>query len=182
MAKKAAPVSTPAPVGVARPQRTKEHINASKSHNCIEKFFIDKGHVVERPGEDYGYDVVVTTFDAQGYAESGDIRIQLKSSEEFDRLPTKLYISYQIKIQRYNLWVSETMPVFLILYEANHHRAYWIYVQDYFSDTAKQPKAGAKTLTIRVPVANLFTDATVDYARSRKTAINDALKGMVHHG
>ena len=32
-----------------RPQRTQEHIIASQSHNYIEKFFIDKGHTVDRP-------------------------------------------------------------------------------------------------------------------------------------
>jgi hypothetical protein len=51
-----------AAAGPARPQRTKEHINADKSNNYIEKFFIDKGHTVERPGADYGYDVLVNTY------------------------------------------------------------------------------------------------------------------------
>ena len=60
-----------AAAGSERPRRTREHINASKSHNYIEKFFVDKGHTVDRPGADYGYDVLVNTYDAEGYAESG---------------------------------------------------------------------------------------------------------------
>src|SRR5262249_23660813 len=109
-------------IGSQRPRRTKEHINASKSHNYIEKFFIDKGHTVERPGADYGYDVLVNTYDAHGYAESGEIRIQLKASDEFEYTAKASFISYKIAIKHYNLWTVEVMPVFLILYDATNHR------------------------------------------------------------
>jgi hypothetical protein len=64
-----------------RPRRTRKHVIASQSYNYIEKFFIDKGHTVDRPGEDYGYDLIIRTFDERGYAESGDIRIQVKGCD-----------------------------------------------------------------------------------------------------
>jgi len=165
----------------ARPQRTKEHINADKSHNYIEKFFIDKGHTVERPGADYGYDVLVNTYDAQGYAESGDIRIQLRASDKFKYVKKSTAITYKISIKHYNLWMAEPMPVFLILYDAKQQQAYWLYFQGHFSDPAKQPKKQGKSLQVRVPVANPFTAATVDYAHERKKAILTSLKGKVTH-
>jgi hypothetical protein len=166
-----------------RPRRTREHINASRSHNYIEKFFIDKGHTVDRPGADYGYDVLVNTYDEEGYAESGDIRIQLKASEEFEYVEKGSFISYKISIKHYNLWAAEVMPVFLVLYDATRHRASWVYIQEYFSDPTKRPRANAKSLKIRIPVDNVFTDATVDYARDRKAAILDSLRGKItHHG
>ena len=56
-----------------KPRRTREHIIASQSHNYVEKFFIDKGHIVNRPAEDYGIDLVVNTFDGNGYIEPGSI-------------------------------------------------------------------------------------------------------------
>ncbi len=169
--------------GPARPQRTKEHVNASKSHNFIEKFFIDKGHVVDRPGADYGYDVLVTTFDARGYAESGDIRLQLKAGDRFDYVGKGAFISYKVEMKHCNLWVEEVMPVFLVLYDATQHRAYWVDIQEYFSDPTKRPKPNADSVKIRVPVANVFTDATVDHARGRKAAILVSVKRMVaHHG
>ena len=135
-----------AAIGPARPQRTKEHISYDKSHNYIEKFFIDKGHTVERPGADYGYDVLVNTYDAQGYAESGDIRIQLKASDKFKYVKKSTFITYKISIKHYNLWMDEPMPVCLILYDAKLHRAFWLYFQDHYSDPAKQPKKNAKSL------------------------------------
>ncbi len=172
-----------AAAGPERPQRTKEHINASKSHNYIEKFFIDKGHTVDRPGADYGYDVLVNTYDAEGYAESGEIRIQLKASDEFEYIKKDSFISYKVSIKHIRLWKDEVMPVFLVLYDATKQRAFWAYIQDYFDDPKMKPKLKAKSLKIRVPVANVFTDATVDYAHDRKAAILASLKGKVtHHG
>jgi Domain of unknown function (DUF4365) len=164
-----------------RPQRTREHIIASQSHNYIEKFFIDKGHTVDRPGEDYGYDVIVNTFDDQGYAESGEIRIQLKASDNHNYIKNKTFISFGITRKHYELWMNELMPVFLVLYDAQEKKAYWLYVQEHFaSDPSQKPKAGAQTLTLRVPVVNKFTEATVDYLRESKLKVlaSDSRKNL----
>ncbi len=90
-------------------------------------------------------------------------------------------VSYKISIKHYNLWMAEPMPVFLVLYDAKQQQAYWLYFQGHFSDPAKQPKKQAKSLQVRIPVANLFTAATVDYAHERKRAILTSLKGKVTH-
>jgi hypothetical protein len=165
-----------------RPRRTREHIIASQSLNYIEKFFIDKGHTVDRPGEDYGYDVLVNTFDEEGFAESGDIRIQLKASDSFSYVGEGKFISYEISAKHYELWTSELMPVFLVLYDAQGGKAYWVYVQEYFnSDPTRKPGGSAKTLTIRVPVAHEFSEATVDYARERKAAVLGQVLGKIKH-
>ena len=55
----------------------------------------------------------MNTYDAQGYAESGDIRIQLKASDEFKYVKKSTAITYKISIKHYNLWMAEPMPVFL---------------------------------------------------------------------
>jgi len=165
-----------------RPQRTREHIIASQSHNYIEKFFIDKGHTVDRPGEDYGYDVIVNTFDDQGYAESGEIRIQLKASDNHNYIKNKTFISFGITRKHYELWMNELMPVFLVLYDAQEKKAYWLYVQEHFaSDPSQKPKAGAQTLTLRVPVVNEFTEATVDYIRESKLKVLAQITGKIQH-
>jgi hypothetical protein len=166
-----------------RPRRTRDHVIASQSHNYIEKFFIDKGHTVDRPGEDYGYDMIVNTFDDQGYAESGDIRIQLKASDNHHYIKNKAFISFKITRKHFELWTGELMPVFLVLYDAQEKKASWLYVQEYFaSDPSRKPKADAQTRTLRVPVANLFTEATVDYARKVKSDILVQIEGKIKHG
>ena len=153
------------------PRRTREHIIAAQSHNYVEKFFIDKGHTVDRPANDYGTDVLVNTFDEHGYAENGDIRIQLKASDTLDYSDDGAYISFKIETRHYHSWLKEPMPVFLILYDARKSKAYWLYVQAYFADAAKRPKRKAKSVTVRVPVSNLFAERTVDYMRAKKAAI-----------
>jgi hypothetical protein len=64
------------------------------------------------------------------------------------------------------------MPVFLVLYDARKVRAYWVYVQAYFSsDEVRKPRANAKTVAIRVPVKNRFNRRTVEYMRKKKAAL-----------
>jgi hypothetical protein len=53
--------------------------------------------LADRPGEDYGTDLLVNTFDEQGYAENGDIRIQLKASDGLKYSKDKTFISLQIE-------------------------------------------------------------------------------------
>jgi hypothetical protein len=153
-------------------RRTHEHIIASQSYNYVEKFFIDQGHTVDRPTADYGIDLLVNTFDEDGYAEAGDIRIQLKASDQFRFSKDGQFILFNIYIKHYHHWIKQVMPVFLVLYDARKVRAYWVYVQAYFSsDEVRKPRANAKTVAIRVPVKNRFNRRTVEYMRKKKAAL-----------
>ena len=145
----------------------------------MEKFFIDKGHTVGRPTDDYGTDLLVNTFDEDGYAENGEIRIQLKASDSFDYSNDGKYLSFKTETKHYHSWVKEPMPLFLVLYDAKKTKAYWLYVQAHFAaGVAKKPKKKAKSITIRVPVKNEFTEETVDYMRERKAVV---LKTEIKH-
>jgi Domain of unknown function (DUF4365) len=152
-------------------RRTREHIIASQSQNYVEKFFIDQGHTVDRP-TDYGIDLLVNTFDEDGYPEAGDIRLQLKASDKFKYSKDGKTIVFQIEVKHYRYWMKQVMPVFLVLYDARKARAYWLYVQAYFaSDETRKPKERAKSITIRVPIKNRLTRRTVEYMRGRKAAL-----------
>lgn len=154
------------------PRRTREHIIAALSVNYVERFFLDRGHVVVRLAEDYGLDAIVQTFDEEGYRESGDIGLQLKASDAPRFSKDGSFVAVEIDTRHYRAWTSELLPVFLILYHARATRAYWLYVQEYFgSDSRRRPRPGAKSVVIRIPVANEFTTSTVDYARERKASI-----------
>lgn len=164
------------------PRRTREHVIAALSVNYVERFFLDRGHTVDRPAEDYGFDLIVNTFDDEGYVETGDIRIQLKASDSPDYSEDGSFASIPVALAHYHFWVGQPMPVFLVLYDAGRIAAYWLYIQSYFAaDPSRRPKAGADSITIRIPVANAFTPTTVDYARQRKNAIVDQARGIVHH-
>lgn len=152
-----------------RPRRTRQHIIASLSRNYVERFILAKGHTVERRSDDYGFDLDMETYDGDGYIENGMIRIQLKATDRLEKLKLGDAVGYDIEMRHYELWIDEPGPVFLILYDARRKTAYWLHLQDYFAaDPSRRPRRDAKTLRVHIPLANEFTEDTVDEMRARK--------------
>ena len=155
-----------------RPKRTRQHVIASLSRNYVERFILDRGHTADRRSDDYDYDLFVETFDEDGYPENGAIHIQLKATDRLEKLKHGDRLGVDIDTRHYHLWTNELMPVFLILYDAQARRAYWIHVQDYFAvDPSRGPKRGTKSLTVYIPLANELTEDAVDCMRARKGEI-----------
>jgi len=153
---------------------------ASQSVNYVERFLIDEGHTAERVENDYGYDLMLFTFDEQGYFEPGEVRLQLKASESLTAAG-KDYL-FDLDVRDYHLWIEEPMPVVLILFDATRRRASWVYVQRYFAaDSARQPKGRAKTIRIHVPIRQALNRRAVALMRAFKQAILDQTKGAVSH-
>jgi len=105
-----------------RPRRTREHVIAAQSSNYVESFILAQGHTVDRPIEDYGYDMLVSTFDDRGFAESGEILIQIKATDRPRYSSKREFISFVIDVKHYELWRREPMPVFLVVYDASQKR------------------------------------------------------------
>src|SRR6266404_5726385 len=121
-----------------RKQRTRQHVIADLSVHHVEGFILENGHTFQRLTSDYGYDLVMFTYDDQGYLEPGVVYFQLKAMEKMDQNRTNSV--YDLDIRDYNLWVREKMPVILLLYDAGRRRAYWLCVQKYFAeDQGRQP-------------------------------------------
>ena len=141
-----------------------QHIIADLSVNHVERAVLDEGHTVQRFSADYGYDLVLVTFDHDGYAENGLIFLQLKASESLRQVGEN-YV-YDLDIRDYNLWIAERFPIFLVLYDAGTRRAYWLHVQGYFRGQSRSPKWGAKTVRVRVPQRQRLTRAAVTRMRT----------------
>jgi penicillin-binding protein-related factor A (putative recombinase) len=155
-------------------QRTRQHIIAAQSRNFVEKLFIDKGHTVDFV-TDYGTDGVVNTFDENGFAEGGDIRLQLKASDKLRYSKDGSHVSFRIERKHYHYWMKQPMPVFLLIYDAKKNQAYWLYVQAYFASCKiKMPKKNTGSITVNVPVQNKLTEQTVDYMRQKKAEVLQA--------
>lgn len=158
-----------------RKRRTREHVIADQSFNHIERFIIDAGHTAQRWGHDYGYDLVMTTFDEQGYVETGVVFWQLKASEQ---LPiTKQGIAFDLDIRDYNLWRVESFPVILALFDASVRKAYWLHVQQYFDGTpSRVPRKGAKTIRVYAPPRQIVNLRAIETVRTRKTQLRSTIK------
>lgn len=155
-----------------RKQRTRQHVTADQSIHYVEGFILDQGHTAQRLGSDYGYDLLMSTFDEQGYVEPGPVYFQFKAMETLDASGTD-YV-YDLDIRDYNLWLREKSPVILSLFDASRRRAYWLAVQQFFMvHAARRPKKGAKTIRIRVPKRQAVNGRAIAKMRELKwTAIH----------
>lgn len=152
-----------------RKQRTRDHIIADQSVNHLERFIIDAGFTAQRLVGDYGYDLVMTTFDQQGYVEPGFVRFQLKASDTLPRSGADTV--FDVDIRDYHLWVQEPMPVILVLHEASSRRSFWLHFRVFFEDDpSRHPKKGAKTVRVRVPLRRRVNRQAIVRMRGLKAA------------
>jgi hypothetical protein len=150
-----------------RKQRTRAHVIADQSINYVERFIIDEGHTAQRLEKDYGYDLLLFTYDEGGYAEPGLIRLQVKAAETWQTVGNDCI--FDLDIRDYNLWMLEEMPVILILFDASRRRASWLPVQRYFKEElARRPKKGARTVRVHVPARQALTRRAIARMRDLK--------------
>src|SRR5271168_613089 len=97
------------PVFGPRKQRTRQHVIADLSVHHVEQFILEEGHTAQRLSSDYGYDLILFTFDERGYPEPGLIYFQFKAMETLGESGND-YV-YDLDIRDYNLWILEEMPV-----------------------------------------------------------------------
>lgn len=159
-----------------RKQRTRDHVVADLGLNYLERFILKAGHTAHRVEQDYGYDLILITYDEQGFVEPGHVLIQLKSSARLAR--TGPDFSHDVDIRDYNLWTIELMPVFLVFYDESCERGYWVHVQEYFEGAkARRPRAGAKTVRVRVTARNKLSVRAMAEMRQRKLELYQRKQG-----
>ncbi len=150
-----------------RKQRTRPHVIADLSIHHLEGVILRAGYVPYRPGSDYGYDLLMWTFDDEGFVEPGIVLFQVKAMESFKLAGTDCV--FDIDVRDYNLWTREDMPVRLVLYDASRGRAVWLPIQRYFgSPTSRSPRKGAKTVRVRIPLRQAVGSRAVAAVRDLK--------------
>ncbi|MEO7718905.1 MAG: DUF4365 domain-containing protein [Capsulimonas sp.] len=164
-----------------RPERTRAHYIESISKNFVERFIILKGHVVDKPEADYGYDIVMTTFDfkndlkfSKGEVENCAIYIQLKATDTLNILVSRPdTISFEITRKHANLWASNPMPVILIVYSVVRNEAYWLHMQPYLhSSKFKWPEnENQEKITVYIPLQNIVDEDAIEGFRQSKNEI-----------
>ena len=150
-----------------RKRRTRQHVIADQSINHVERFIIEAGHIAQRVEKDYGYDLLLFTFDEEGYAEPGLVRLQLKATESLP--PDRSDHEFDLDIRDYNLWMVEEFPVFLVLFDASRRRAWWLDVQSYFHENVeRRPKKGAKSVRVRISIQQVVNRRAIAKMRELK--------------
>lgn len=150
-----------------RKQRTRQHVIADLGVHHVEGFILEEGHTAQPLGSDYGYDLLMCTFDEQGYAEPGMVFFQMKAAETLQAIGAN-YV-FDLDIRDFHLWMNEKMPVILILFDVSRKRAYWLPIKQYFredrEDVGRQPKKGAKTVRVRVPKRQAVNQRAIEKMR-----------------
>ena len=136
-------------------RRTREHVIADLSVNFVERQALLCGYTAERVSRDYGIDLVINTFKQTGEIEPGSILVQLKATDGLALRAKQIFIPFRLERADLVLWLSEMMPVILVIFDAKKTKAYWLCVQEYFEELKDfNLFTAGKTITVHVPVAN----------------------------
>lgn len=135
---------------------------ADLSVNHVERQVLVCGFSVERVRHDYGYDLTMATYDDTGEVEPGGVYIQVKAT---DRLPLPAggkTISWSISRRDLKLWLAETYPVILVVYDGQTDKAYWIDVQACLADRPPPHLfTGSDTISFHIPLKNRFNPRAI---------------------
>lgn len=165
-----------------RKRRTRQHVIAAQSVNYVERFIVDAGFTAQRVEYDYGYDLLVTTFDEDGYGEPGLVYLQIKATDVLRMANSGTAVAFDLAVQDVNLWIRETMPVLLVVFDAQERRAWWLHIQDYFTaEPSRAPAAVAKTIRVLIPVRQRFGRRTVAAMRVWKQNVLNQSWGRIDH-
>jgi hypothetical protein len=77
-------------------------------------------------------------------------------------------------------WLRQLMPVILVVYDASADVAYWLHVQEYFTNRPRfNPRTGSRSLTVRIPRANVVNVAAVrQFAAARDRVLTQARRSL----
>src|SRR5262249_13089482 len=150
-----------------RKLRTREHVIADLGVNFTERRVLLAGFTLERIIRDYGIDLVLVTYTAAGEVQNGLIFLQVKATDHVKWVANRESLACQVERADLRAWLSELLPVILVVYDAAADVAYWLHVQGYFRDRPNfNLFAAGKTVAVRVPVAQeLNPDAVRQFAR-----------------
>jgi len=153
-----------------RKRRTREHVIADLSVNHVERAILRAGHTVQRVLQDYGFDLYLTTYDANGEIENGLIFLQLKATDRLPLLQDGETIAFPAHRRDLNLWRRNLLPTIFVVYDAATDAAYWLWVQAYLRERygTSGPSPQQENLTLRLSRTSVLDERTVEQFREWK--------------
>src|SRR5688572_26776003 len=103
--------------GTPRKRRTRGHVIADLGVHHVEGPILRCGFTAERIVHDYGLDLYMTTYGADGEAENGWVLFQVKATDHLTRTADGATVLSRVERADWNRWMAETYPVVLIVYD-----------------------------------------------------------------
>lgn len=156
-----------------RKRRTREHILADLAVNHVERQVLLGGHTVERISHDYGIDLMMFTYTPDGEIEDGPVYLQVKGTEQVNRVAGGQEISFRVERADLLYWLGMALPVVLIVYDDLENTAWWLHVQGHFRARPQFNvfRAGQR-VTARISPAQVFDQPGIaQIARLRDEAM-----------
>jgi Domain of unknown function (DUF4365) len=166
---------------MVKKRRTRQHIIADLSVNFVERAVLLCGHTAQRISNDYGTDLLITTYDSNGEVENGLIFVQLKATDTLALLSDQETIAFKVKRADLELWLREPAPYILILYDAQQEAAYWLYVQAYFQQQGIEISTLSETYTLHLKKQNILGTETIQKFAAYKDAILQQSQEVIHY-
>jgi hypothetical protein len=148
-----------------RKLRTREHVIADLAVNFVERQILLRNFAVNRLGKDYGFDLLMLTFNEHGEVESGHVLFQVKATDFLQVLKGGESISIRVAVADLKTWQDESMPVILVLYDGRQDRAFWLYVQQYLDEkqvSLDDLSMDQDRVILRIPVKNQLNPAAIE--------------------
>jgi Domain of unknown function (DUF4365) len=109
-------------------------------------------------------------------------RLELKATDQVRRVVDGKFIAYRLSRADLQSWLTQFLPVILVVYDGRADRAYWLYVQAYFE---KLPgfhlKRAGETATVRIPITNLLGPGAIRIFAHYRDRILVQMEGQVTH-
>lgn len=148
----------------------------------MERLALLCGYSVERVAHDYGIDLVLSTYDANGEPENGSVYLQLKATDAPAYLADKQTIAFPVERAHLEYWLQEIAPVILIVYDAPADTAYWLYIQAYFEGQADFNLTSAgSTVTVHVDKSAVLNETAIRQFARFRDAVQQQMRGVIHH-
>ena len=142
---------------ISRKRRTREHVIADLSVNYVERLVLRCGWTVQRLNPDYGLDLFMRTFDANGEVENGEVWLQVKATDslKFTQKGTAIPIPLEWRDLLY--WLNERFPVVLIVYDAVEECAYLLDLQA----SLRRIRPRGASVTVHLPRTNELDETAI---------------------
>jgi hypothetical protein len=174
-------------------RRTRKHVLADLSVNHVERFIFQCGFSCERVEHDYGTDLLMFTFDANGEIENGHVQIQIKATDHPKYHNDAKSIACPVEMAHLWSWSGEPCPVILVRYDAVADKGYWLYVQRELERSGQCASALAdedvptngdepqEKATLLIPLGNRLDCEAIMQFRDYRDHILDQVKGIIRH-
>lgn len=156
---------------ILRKLRTREHVLADLSINHVERHVLLCGGTVMRFASDYGYDLMMSSFNDRGEVEPGLVYFQVKATDDLPLLADGKTISWVISRRDLLLWLDEVFPVIMVVYDGEKDRAFWLHVQAYFAGRpAGELFLAGQTINVHLRMSDRLNSRSVREIIRRKNA------------